>query len=144
MFKFIRKFFIKNQKSTKMKNLKISLGLLTLILILFVKTGSSQEPFQITIDVAPAVLNLSNSGTVVTVHTNIAYSAVAGASVSMNGVEISWWKSDNKGYFVAKFNIDEVKAIVKPGPCLLKMEGLTKDGEEFWGEQQITVITGKK
>ncbi len=127
-----------------MKNLKISVGLLTLILILFVKTGFCQELVQITIDVAPAVLNLSNSGTVVTVHTDIAYSAVAGATVSLNGVAIDWWKSDSKGYFVAKFNINDVKAIVKPGPCLLKMEGLTKTGQEFWGEQQITVIAGKK
>jgi len=127
-----------------MKNLKISVGLLTLILILFVKTGFCQEPVQITIDVAPAVLNLSNSGTVVTVHTDIAYSAVEGATVSLNGIAIDWWKSDSKGYFVAKFDINEVKSIVKPGPCLLKMEGITKTGVFFWGEQQITVIAGKK
>jgi hypothetical protein len=127
-----------------MKNLKISVGLLTLILMLFVKTSSSQEPIQITIDVAPAVLNLSNSGTVVTVHTDIAYGAVEGATVSLNGIAIDWWKSDSKGYFVAKFDINEVKGIVKPGPCLLKMEGVTKTNELFWGEQQITVIAGKK
>jgi len=127
-----------------MKNLRISVVLLTLILMFFVKTGSCQELIKITIDVAPAVLNLSNSGTVVTVHTDIAYSAVAGATVSLNGLAIDWWKSDSRGYFVAKFNIDQVKAIVKPGPCLLKMEGTTKTGEKFWGEQQITVIAGKK
>jgi hypothetical protein len=129
-----------------MKKLKFTFRLLTLALMFFAYSGFSQDvgPIEITIDVAPATLNLSNSGTVVTVHTNIAYSAVEGASVSMNGVEISWWKSDNKGYFVAKFNIDDVKVIVTPGPCLLKMEGLTKTGVEFSGEQQITVTNVKK
>lgn len=129
-----------------MKKLKFTIGALTLALMLFAYSGFSQavDPIEITIDVAPATLNLSNSGTVVTVHTDIAYGAVEGATVSLNGIAIEWWKSDSKGYFVAKFDINEVKGIVKPGPCLLKMEGVTKTNELFWGEQQITVIAGKK
>jgi hypothetical protein len=129
-----------------MKHSKISAGAFIFMLMLFVQPLFAQTAteIEIEIDVAPSVLNLSNSGTVVTVHTDIAYSAVEGATVTLNGIAIDWWKSDSRGYFVAKFDIDEVKGIVDPGTCLLKMEGETKSGELFWGEQQITVIAGKK
>ena len=59
--------------------------------------------FDIEIDVAPNVLNIQSESTVVTVHTDIAYSLVVGASVYLNDVEIYYSKSDNRGYFVAKF-----------------------------------------
>ena len=49
--------------------------------------------------------------TIVTVHTDIAYNLVVGASVSLNGVEIDWWKSDDRGNFVAKFDSDEIKTL---------------------------------
>jgi hypothetical protein len=127
-----------------MKHSKISIGAFIFMFMLLVQPVFAQTATEIEIDVAPSVLNLSNSGTVVTVHTDIAYSAVDGATVTLNGIEIDWWKSDSRGYFVAKFDIDEVKGIVDPGPCLLRMEGETKSGELFWGEQQITVIAGKK
>ena len=62
---------------------------------------STEIPIQI--DVAPNVLNIQSQGAIVTVHTDIAYSAVDGASVYLNGVAIQWWKADARGNFVAKF-----------------------------------------
>ena len=67
--------------------------------------------FDIEIDVSPNVLNIQSKSTIVTVHTDVAYSLVTGASVFLNGVTIDWWKSDDRGNFVAKFNSDEVKAL---------------------------------
>ena len=98
--------------------------------------------FEIFIDVAPGVLNLQNNGQVVTVHTDIPFSQVAGASVMLNELEISWWKADNRGYFVAKFNIEAVKGL----PLLvneyntLSLTGVNIDGEEFTGSAEILVI----
>ena len=63
----------------------------------------------IQIQVSPNVLNIGSKGEIVTVHTDLPYSIVKGASVFLNGVPISWWKSDDRGYFVAKFDIDKVK-----------------------------------
>jgi len=102
--------------------------------------------FDITIDVAPNTLNLRNQGTVVTVHTGIAFSSVDGGSVTLNDIPISWWKADNQGNFVAKFLMDDVKALADtgalqvPGENELTLMGTTKDGTTFTGTQSITVI----
>jgi hypothetical protein len=101
------------------------------------------DGFTIVIDVAPNVLNLQSKGQVVTVHTNIAYYLVSGASVELNGVEINYWKSDNRGQFVAKFVLNDVKdlplAIGEYNALILK--GITVSGESFEGSQEIMVIS---
>ena len=126
-----------------MKKLKNSIGLLILFVSLFVQTGFSQTAtLEIAIDVAPAVLNLNNQGEVVTVHTDIAYSLVTGSSVFLNGVEINSWKADDRGNFVAKFLMEEIKGL----PLNIgAMNNLVLTGEtfaeiEFQGEQEIKVI----
>lgn len=114
----------------------------TLALFLMVPIGLMAQT-TIEIDVAPNVLNIGSSGTIVTVHTDIAFSAVDGASCVLNGVEIDYWKSDSRGQFVAKFDIDEVKGIEGldvGGMNTFTMVGNTKSGESFSGAQQIKVI----
>jgi len=117
--------------------------LLTLGLAL---SGQAEEiiiDIDINIDVAPNVLNIASSGTWVTVHTDIDYNDVVGASVSMNGVAIDWWKADLQGNFVAKFVIDEIKALpglVIGGYNTLVLEGTTTTGDAFSGAQAIRVI----
>ena len=99
--------------------------------------------FEIVIDVAPATLNLGSQGAVVTVHTDPAYGAVDVTSVYINGIQIHTWKADNRGNFVAKFTMEEVKqldGLIIGDYNLLKMVGLTKDGDAFWGEQEILVL----
>ncbi len=115
-----------------------------LLLIFLIVGGSSFLPVDIEIDVAPNVLNIQSEGTVVTVHTSIEYSAVDGASVKLNGVPISWWKSDSRGLFVAKFNMEEVESLVSSeiialGNIVLTLEGSSNQGE-FIGSQTIKVI----
>ena len=102
---------------------------------------SAEIPIQI--DVAPNVLNIQSEGVIVTVHTDIAYSAVVGASVYLNGVAIQWWKADARGNFVAKFVMDEIKTLdglIIDGYNVLVLNGFTTDGDTFIGEQEIKVI----
>jgi len=102
---------------------------------------SAEIPIQI--DVAPNVLNIQSQGAIVTVHTDIAYSAVDGASVYLNGVAIQWWKADARGNFVAKFVMDEIKTLdglIIDGYNVLVLNGYTTDGDTFKGEQEIKVI----
>jgi len=127
-----------------------SLFLLLFLTVISLKAVAA-EPIVISIDVSPSVLNLQNQGEVVTVHTNMAYSLVAGSTVSLNGIEISWWKSDDRGYFVAKFLTSDVKnlpGLVIGGYNTLTLNGVTKEGVSFTGSEEIKVINnipaGKK
>lgn len=103
-------------------------------------TCSAEE---IAIDVAPNILNIQSDGKVVTVHTDVAYSAVDVSTVYLNGVAISSWKADNRGNFVAKFLMDEIKTLdglIIGDYNLLKIVGQRTSDETFWGEQEIMVI----
>lgn len=98
---------------------------------------------EITIDVAPNVLNLQSEGQVVTVHTDIYYGVVDVYTVYLNGVAISSWKADNRGNFVAKFLMEAIKTLdgleIDDYNTLI-LGGVTKDGDAFSGEQDIKVI----
>lgn len=99
--------------------------------------------FEIQIDIAPNVLNIQSESQVVTVHTDIPYSEVAGSSIFFNGVVIDHWKADNQGYFVAKFISDDIKTLdgLKIGEYNhFVLNGYTTDGESFLGVQDIMVI----
>ena len=99
--------------------------------------------FDIQIDVAPNVLNIQSESVVVTVHTDIAYNAVVGSTVFLNGVEISHWKSDARGNFVAKFLSDEIKTLdglIIDDYNTLVLTGYTADSEAFIGKLDIKVI----
>ncbi|MBN1380626.1 MAG: hypothetical protein JXA41_03005 [Deltaproteobacteria bacterium] len=104
------------------------------------------QGFEISIQVAPSTLNIQSASQVVTVHTSIAYSSVTGASVTLNDIPISWWKADNQGNFVAKFQMDAVKelalsgGLTVPGENTLTLVGLTTDEAMFTGTQTITII----
>jgi hypothetical protein len=97
----------------------------------------------IQIQLSPNVLYLGSQGEVVTVHTDLPYASVKGASVFLNGVPISWWKSDDRGYFVAKFNIDQVKqeAGLVVGLNTVLFTGLTIDNVQFTGTRDLKVVS---
>ena len=121
------------------------LGTLVAVVALLVFVSSPLAAEEIDITVQPHVINIASASTVVTVHTDIAYSAVAGASVTLNGLDIAWWKSDSRGNFVAKFTADAVKGIVDPGTtATLTLSGETKLGEVFSGSDDVDVIEVKQ
>ena len=98
---------------------------------------------QAQIDVAPNVLNIQNQGTVVTVHTDLAYGLVVGSSVTINEIPILFWKADAQGNFVAKFDIEQVKKLdgLKIGDYnTLTLFGYTNQRDTFIGSQQIKVV----
>ena len=100
---------------------------------------------EITIEIAPATLNLQSNGVVVTVHTDVPYGSVDVYTVYLGGVAINAWKADDRGYFVAKFLMDEIKTIdglVVNDTNPLQFVALTIYDEEVWGEDEIMVIDG--
>jgi len=61
----------------------------------------------------------------------------------LNGVAISSWKADNRGNFVAKFSMDEIKTsdgLIIDGYNKLTLFGYTTAGDTFSGTQAIKVI----
>lgn len=122
------------------------------VLLSLLFAGTYGYAFEIEIDVAPNVLNIQSQSEVVTVHTDIAFSLVLGLGVTLNDIPIHFYKSDDRGYFVAKFLSDEVKNLYKPeeGEIMtLKLEGtyfIGVDEEDnplydpFWGTQDILVM----
>ena len=65
------------------------------------------------------------------------------SSVYLNGIAINSWKADNRGNFVAKFLMEEIKTLPDlsiGGYNILKIVGLTTGNIAFWGEQEIRVI----
>ena len=96
----------------------------------------------ISIRVAPNVLNLLSEGQVVTVHTDISFSSVDAYTVFLNGVKISSWKADNRGNFVAKFLMEDIKDLEWDLGELntLTLTGVTVAGESFSGSAEILVV----
>ena len=101
----------------------------------------------ISIDIAPNVLNMESGGRVVTVHTDIDYDEVDPKSVYLisNGdsVGIKSWKADDRGNFVAKFPMSDIKMLeaLDIGEFnTFTLVGETVHGETFCGEQDIMVI----
>jgi len=115
----------------------IMVSLLLLVVGVCVVCGSDVR--EISIKVQPRTLVLNSASEWVTVHTNIAYSAVDGKTVELNGVPIRWWKSDSRGNFVAKFDEKPIKDIVAPPEAAMTLTGLTKSGEAFYGVDTIPV-----
>lgn len=120
-----------------------SLTVLIIALVASALVPATAGAGEIAIDIAPATLNLQSRGTVVTVHTDIPYVDVDVVSVYLAGVAIASWKADDRGYFVAKFDMDDVKTIdglVINGANTFQLVGLDVFGEPFWGEQEVMVV----
>ena len=133
-----------------MKKTLFAILLASIMLIPASISAFAPVPLDIEIDCSPNVINIGSQGTIFTIHTDIPFSAVVGAECTLNGLEISWWKSDDRGYFVAKFDLDAVKdldGLIIGGYNELTLSGVKTDGELFEGMQPILVInnvpTGK-
>lgn len=129
--------------STKTKNIFFSpIWVLVLAAAIFFAAPVQSQALEITIDVSPNVLNIQSIGLCVTVHTDIGYSQVDPTTVYLNGVLLSSCFADNRGNFVAKFDMNEIKnlPLVIDAYNTFRMVGLTTSGEPFEGTQDIMVI----
>ena len=89
--------------------------------------------------VSPHTLVLSAPGAWVSVHTNLPFGEVDRATLELNGIPVAWTKADARGNLVAKFDMDDVKAIVEPGEATLTLTGEMLDGRLIDASDTITV-----
>jgi len=76
-------------------------------------------------------------------HTDVSFGDIDVATVYLGGVAINSWKADDRGYFVAKFVIDEIKNIdglVINDYNTLQFVALTIYNEVVWGVADVMVI----
>lgn len=68
---------------------------------------------------------------------------VSTSTVHINDVAINIWKADDRGNFVAKFLMEEIKDLpFKIGEMnTLLLTGTTVAGLDFWGTEEIKVIS---
>ena len=128
------------------KNVLLSICAIGLFSGLFVGPVNADD-LTVDIVISPNVINIDSKGVWVTVHAEIPYSVVAGASVKLNGIDVTATFADSRGELVAKFCVDAVKEILEPGTAELTLSGVTKDGISFSGTDTIKVIKvsgGKK
>ncbi len=129
--------------SRKTKYLWLSVLCSVVFIFTLFQMPAQCQAYDIEIDISPNVLNIQSESTIVTIHTDITYNLVVGASVLLNGVAIDWWKSDDRGNFVAKFNSDEIKTL--DGLFVgdynkLILIGYDTFGEAFAGTQDVMVM----
>jgi hypothetical protein len=115
---------------------------LSLAALLVAAAAAYASDIDISIKISPNVLNLGRPGDCLTVHTDIGFSQVVGASVMLNGVAVQSWKSDNRGQFVAKFDMADIVDLPLEVGAYNRFEltGETTAGETFCGGQEIMVI----
>ena len=121
-----------------MKRFLVSMLAVSAVLVLLSMNAFAAD-IEITTKVSPNTIVLASQGTLVTIHTNIAYSSVDTASLTLNGIPVAWTKADDRGQLVAKFNQSDVKNIVAPPSAELELSGYTKTGESFSGSDTIVV-----
>ena len=124
-----------------MRNI-IAFAVVITAMTVFASAPLAAEEIETEIVVSPNVINIASKSTIVTVHTDIPFSAVVCSSVYLNTVEINSWKADSRGFFVAKFLSSEVKGIVAADTtATLALTGdLLEDGNTFFGTDDVTII----
>ena len=105
------------------------------------------QTLDITIDVSPNIINIQSNASVLTIHTDIAYSDVDKENdiiliINDQEVPMSWCKADNQGNFVAKFDMNEVQVLnlQEGGYNTFEMIGYTNSNTLFSGSQNILVL----
>ncbi|HCA48266.1 MAG TPA: hypothetical protein DEP45_13205 [Armatimonadetes bacterium] len=93
----------------------------------------------VNIQVAPAQIVLSAPLEWITVHADIAYADVDPDSVTINGLDDLWIKSDNCGNLVAKVRFVDIVSQLSAPSAVIVLEGETTDGEAFSGSQTVRV-----
>lgn len=120
---------------------KIVASIAALLVSAVLAAPTRGDELTVPIVIAPSTINLQAGGTWVTVHAEIAYSAVNAATVTLDGIPVKTTFADNRGELVAKFLVGDVRGIVKPGTTpQLTLSGTTDDGDTFSGTDMVRVI----
>ena len=97
------------------------------------------EVVPVAIQVSPHTIALNANCTWVTVHADIAYSVVDGATITLNGIPATVTFADDRGDLVGKFDFDVVIEGLAPGEAEMVLTGERTDGTLFSGSEVVRV-----
>ena len=117
---------------------RIGAGLFGALLIAIL-VGMAHSEVSIGIKVSPHVIAMRSNAEWVTVHTTLRYSLAETSTITLNEIPVVLAFADDRGYLVAKFRMEDVKAIVAPPSATLVLTGMTRDGEPFIGSETVQV-----
>ena len=90
--------------------------------------------------ISPGTLILSSPCDLITVHSNIPYGVVIETSVAVNGVDVSFTKSDSCGDLVAKIGVEDLAEFLQPNQVItLTLSGMLIDETTFAVDETISV-----
>ena len=129
------------------RSAKLCMGTLILVMIAMVGLTGIALGQDNTVDlvVSPNVLNLGSNGGVVTLHAEIAYSAVVGTDLEVDGqsLPIASTFADSRGELVIKCRLATVKSMVAVGDATFDLTVYT-GGATYTGTDTINVIAKGK
>ncbi len=123
--------------------LVILAAILSPICLTSTNAGAQGTTLEIEITISPRTLSLgslSGSNTGVTVHADVPLSEVDTTTLELEGIPVVYAKSDNHGDLVAKFDRDDVCAVVAPPSATLTLIGCKLDGTPIAGSDTISVV----
>ena len=104
----------------------------------------------ITIELAPATINIQHYGAWLTIHADIYYDDVESCKVYLNWDEDTkdedafgcFTKADDHGYLIAKVNIRNLDQLAGEIDRLntFTLKGVDTDGQNFCGEEDVMII----
>ncbi len=122
-----------------MKRSFVSWCVFAFLAVSLVASACYAETMEINIIVQPKTIVIASDSEWLTVHTNIALSAVDTGSIMVNDIPVSWTKADAKGQLVAKFDINVIKASVMAPEATFVLTGVTNEGVPFTGTDTVPV-----
>ncbi|MBA3016500.1 MAG: hypothetical protein KKD63_04225 [Proteobacteria bacterium] len=113
------------------------------VLLFGLVSPTTSHSLEVTVDVAPLIINVGGKSATFVVHTNLPYTLVDPATVVLNGEPIYQWKMDSLGYFDAIILREAIEPSLEIGiKNLFVLEGKTRTEppELFWGAEEVLVI----
>ena len=124
---------------------RAAVGIVVLLLGLIVLAspalsgGRSDDPLGVAVSPQTFILGVEQGS--VSVHTDLPLSQVdRDAGVTLNGVAAIRIGADARGCLVAKFDEEEIEAILSPPSEVMTLRGTRKDGTTFSGSDTVRVI----
>jgi hypothetical protein len=127
-----------------MKKLAVVAVLVGIGLLVRGELRVTDEPVIIPVQMCPHMLAIGGPGVWLTVHADIAYSAVdLKEEIEFSGVRARICFPDRRGLLVAKFPQGVIEAIVAPPAASRTLTGVTKASGSFEGTDTIQVKQAK-